>query len=187
MKKTKRRSVAVPKKTIRLPKKAGIPLVKLMSVYRSHVKELHSRTKPVTISQTTQTIGTDNSWFNAQIIPTASSWVPVTNTNYVWYSGDLTRDNAIISKTFQISGRISSATLFLSVDNYATVIINGVPLVFDGPTSGASNYNPGRTFTITRFLRRGRNDIVIIAFNYGGARSASNPAGVAARLDISLS
>ena len=95
-------------------------------------------------------------------------------------------ENAIISKTFTLSQRrsILSASLFLSVDNYAVVIINGVPLLFHGPTNATSNFNPGRTFNIRRFLRRGRNDIVIIAFNFGGARSASNPAGVAARLRI---
>ncbi|NEW07576.1 hypothetical protein GK047_16335 [Paenibacillus sp. SYP-B3998] len=82
---------------------------------------------------------------------------------------------------------ILAASLFLSVDNYAVVIINGVPLLFDGPTNTPLNFNPGRTFNVRQFLCRGRNDIVIIAFNFGGPRSPSNPAGVAARLNIRLS
>jgi hypothetical protein len=183
----KRRSAAIPKKVIRLPKSAGMSRSKAMSLYRDHVKKLHTHQKPVFISQQRTTIiGTDNSWFNAQTIPRDPAWVQVNNANYVWYSGNLSSDNAIISKTFVLSQRrsILSASLFLSIDNYAVVIINGVPLLFDGPTNSPSNFNPGRTFNIRRFLRRGRNDIVIIGFNFGGPRSASNPAGVAARLRI---
>jgi hypothetical protein len=182
----RRQSAAIPKRIIRLPKSAGMSRSKVMSLYRDHVKKLHAHQAPVFISQITTVIGTNNSWFNAQIIPRDPAWVQVNNANYVWYSGNLSSENAIISKTFTLSQRrsILRANLFLSVDNYAVVIINGVPLLFDGPTNATSNFNPGRTFNVRRFLRRGRNDIVIIAFNFGGARSASNPAGVAARLRI---
>ncbi|NOU92025.1 hypothetical protein GC093_02080 [Paenibacillus sp. LMG 31456] len=188
MKSVRPSSAAIPKKAVRLPKSAGMPKSKVMSIYRAHVKQMQS-TKPVLISQTSTIIGTDNSWFNAQIIPRDPSWVAVNNASYVWYSGNLSSSNAIISKTFSLSLRrnILAATLFLSVDNFAVVIINGVPLLFDGPTTATSNFNPGRTFNIRRFLRKGRNDIVIIAFNANGARSQDNPAGVAARLNINLS
>jgi hypothetical protein len=184
----KPRSAAVPKKNAPLRKKSGISKASVMSIYKAHVRQLE-KTKPVLISQVTTTIGTDNSWFNAQIIPRDPSWVEVSNANYVWYSGNLNSSNAIISKAFTLSQRrnILSASLFLSVDNFAVVIINGVPLLFDGPTDATSNFNPGRTFNIRRFLRKGRNDIVIIAFNDNGNRSQTNPAGVAARLTINLS
>jgi hypothetical protein len=182
----KNRSAAIPKKIVRLPKSAGVPKHKIMALYASHIKKLHANKKPIFINQRTVSIGTDNSWFNAQVIPRDPAWVDVPNANYVWYSGNLNSPNAIISQRFTLTTRrrILSASLFLSVDNYAVVIINGVPLLFDGPTNAPSNFNPGRTFNVTRFLRRGRNDIVIIAFNFGGDRSAQNPAGVAARLDI---
>ncbi|PZD93621.1 hypothetical protein DNH61_23690 [Paenibacillus sambharensis] len=45
----------------------------------------------------------------------------------------------------------------------------------------------GRNFNIVRFLQRGPNSIIIIAFNFGGPHNHQNPAGVAARLDIRLS
>ncbi|MCY9668159.1 hypothetical protein M5X11_25095 [Paenibacillus alginolyticus] len=101
----------------------------------------------------------------------------------------MSAENAVISTRFSLSQRraILAATLFLSVDNFAVVIINGVPVVYDAPQNTPSFYNTGRTFDVRRFLRRGRNDIVIIAFNFGGPRSDANPAGVAARLDIRLS
>jgi hypothetical protein len=93
---------------------------------------------------------------------------------------------AVISRPFTLSTRrsIQSASLFLSVDNYAIVLINGRFVVFDTPQANTSFFNPGRTFNIRRFLRRGSNDIVIIAFNFGGRRTADNPAGVAAQLSI---
>ncbi|WP_156390062.1 hypothetical protein [Paenibacillus sp. Root444D2] len=113
----------------------------------------------------------------------------MTNANYVWYSGNLSAENAVISTRFSLSQRrsILAASLFLSVDNYAVVIINGVPVVYDAPQNTPPFYNTGRTFNVRRFLRQGRNDIVIIAFNFGGPRSDAAPAGVAARLDIQLS
>ncbi|MNN52898.1 hypothetical protein D3C81_1676250 [compost metagenome] len=156
-----------------------------MEMYREQVKKFHTARTPV-ITQRTVSIGTDSSWFNAAVIDRNPDWVPVTNASYVWYSGNLSRENAIVSTRFTLSQRrrILSASLFLAVDNYATVIINGVPLVYDAPTNQTSNFNPGRTFNIGSFLRRGRNDVVIIAFNFEGARTPANPAGVAARLDI---
>lgn len=185
----KQRIAGKPTRIVRLPKSAGLPRAKAMLLYRAQLKKFHKPGSGAFISQRTVSIGTDNSWFNAQIIPRDPAWVPVTNANYVWYSGNLNSENAIISQRFTLSQRraILSASLFLSVDNYAVVIINGVPLLFDGPQNTPSFYNPGRTFDVRRFLRRGRNDVVIIAFNFGGPRSAAMPAGVAARFDIRLS
>lgn len=185
----KQRIAGVPMKIVRLPKSAGISKTKAMLLYHAQIKKHNRLGAGRFLSQRTISIGTDNSWFNAQIIPRDPAWVPVTNANYVWYSGNLSSDNAIISTRFTLSQRrnILRASLFLSVDNYAVVIINGVPLVFDGPQNTPSFFNPGRTFNVRQFLRRGRNDIVIVAFNFGGPRSATNPAGVAARLDVQLS
>ncbi|MEI7026426.1 hypothetical protein [Paenibacillus sp. y28] len=185
MSSVKRRSKAIPAKVIRLPRSAGISTAKAMAIYRAQVKR---NLTPVLINQRNVSIGTNNSWFNAQVIARDPAWVDVPGASYVWYSGNLSSENAIISRRFTLSpGRsILSASLFLSVDNYAVVIINGVPLLFDGPQNTPSFFNPGRSFNIRGFVRRGRNDIVIIAFNFGGARSPSNPAGVAARLDFRL-
>lgn len=174
---------------IKLPKSAGMPKCEAMKLYRAQLRKYHNTGSGNFITQRTVSIGTDNSWFNAQVINRDPAWVSVPNANYVWYSGNLNSENAIISTRFTLSQRraILSASLFLSVDNYAVVIINGVPLVFDGPQNTPSFYNTGRTFDVINFVRRGRNDIVIIAFNFGGQRSAANPAGVAARLDLRLS
>lgn len=186
----KQRIAGKPSRIVRLPKSAGLPKMKAMQLYRAQLKKHNNlgagRLFP---SQRIISIGTDNSWFNAQVIPRDPAWIPVTNANYVWFSGNLSSENAVISTRFTLSQRraILSASLFLSVDNFAVVVINGVPVVYDAPQNTPSFYNTGRSFNVRRFLRRGRNDIVIIAFNFGGPRSVSNPAGVAARLDIRLS
>ncbi|WP_248928525.1 hypothetical protein [Paenibacillus hamazuiensis] len=185
----KQRYAAFPKKIIRLPKSAGMPRSKVMAIYRERIKKHRAQPAPIVISQRNVVIGTDNTWFNAQTIDRNPAWVQVDNARYVWSARNLSSQTAIISRTFRLSTRrsILSGRLFLSVDNYATVIINGLIVQFDDPQANTSFFNPGRTFNITRFLRRGRNDIVIIAFNFGGDRSPSNPAGVAARLNIRLS
>ncbi|UKS25648.1 hypothetical protein LOZ80_29440 [Paenibacillus sp. HWE-109] len=173
----------------RLPKSAGMPKAKALLLYHARVKKHSQLGAGRLVAQRTVSIGTDTSWFNAQIIARNPAWVDVPGANYVWYSGNLSNETAIVSTRFSISQRrnILAASLFLSVDNYATVIINGVPLVYDAPQNTPAFYNTGRSFNIRQFLRRGRNDIVIIAFNANGQRTVDNPAGVAARLDIRLS
>ncbi|GFZ96849.1 hypothetical protein GCM10008018_49050 [Paenibacillus marchantiophytorum] len=149
-----------------------MPKAKALLLYHARVKKHSLSGAGRLVAQPTVSIGTDNSWFNAQII-----------------ARNLSNETAIVSTRFSISQRrnILAASLFLSVDNYATVIINGVPLVYDAPQNTPAFYNTGRSFNIRQFLRRGRNDIVIIAFNANGQRTVDNPAGVAARLDIRLS
>jgi hypothetical protein len=186
----RKRIAGKPSRIVRLTRSASIPKMKAMRLYHAQLKK-HNKpgVERLFPNQTIISIGTDNSWFNAQEISREPGWIPVTNANYVWFSGNSSSENAVISTRFSLSQRrtIRSASLSLSIDNYAVVIINGVPLVYDAPQSTPSFFNTGRRFNVGRFLRRGRNDIVIIAFNFGGPRSASNPAGVAARLDIRLS
>ena len=162
---------------------------KIMTLYRAHIKRLHARKRPVLISQRNVVIGTDDEWFNAAIIDRNPAWVPVTNASYVWNVNDLSSERAIVSTSFRLplARNILSARLFLAVDNFAIVIINGIPVINDNPQNNPAFFNPGRDMGVRRFLRRGINDIAIIAFNFGGARSAANPAGVAARLNIRLS
>lgn len=170
-------------------KSPGVTKSKAMSIYKAQVNKYHKGQAPVMISQINEVIGTDNTWFNAQTINRNPAWVNVNNARYVWSARNLSDDTAIISKRFTLSTSrsILRGRLFLSVDNYAVVIINGFIVQFDNPTQESSNFSVGRTFNIRRFLRRGTNDIVIIAFNFSGARTDANPAGVAARLNIRLS
>lgn len=183
-----RRSAAIPKKVIRLPKSSGMPRSKIMALYKSRVSRLHSQ-KTVVISQRNVVIGTDDSWINARVIERNPAWVEVNNADYVWSARNLSSQFAVISRRFNLSTRrnILAGNLFLSVDNYAVVLINGRIVVHDAPQNTPAFFNPGRNFNIVNFLRRGFNDIVIIAFNFTGPRSPSDPAGVAARLNIRLS
>jgi hypothetical protein len=136
----------------------------------------------------TQIISTDGSWVNAHEIGTERQWVkPQYGESYVWGESDEYGPAAVAAKTFKVKlKKIKHATLFLSVDNYGIVLINGVPVIIDNPQDTLAYYNPGRTFNISLFLREGENDIVIAGFNYpsNAIRSVGNPAGILARIEI---
>jgi hypothetical protein len=168
----------------------GMQRAKIMAVYQDHVQRFRNRpAKNISISQHNITIGTSDDWSNAAEISRNPAWVNVDGADYVWSSRDRNSEFAVISERFRLSQNrsIRRGSLLLAVDNYAVVLINGRIVTYDAPQAEQSFFNPGRTFNVRRYLRRGRNDIVIIAFNFGGPRSDSNPAGVAARLNIRLS
>ncbi|KOR76861.1 hypothetical protein [Paenibacillus solani] len=144
---------------------------------------------PVVISQRTRRISTNRNWVNALEIERNPAWVaPQAGESYVWGRNDPTGPAAVVARRFTIRDDIERASLFLAVDNFAIVLINGRSVVIDNPQGNVSFFNPGRTFNIRRFLRRGTNDIVIAAFNFpsNANRSVDNPAGVLARIEIEL-
>ncbi|CAN7197801.1 hypothetical protein LJR153_000543 [Paenibacillus sp. LjRoot153] len=136
----------------------------------------------------TKIISTDSSWVNAIEIAPFPTWVqPRAGEYYVWGANDPYGPAAVVAKTFKVDWKkIKKATLFLSVDNYAIVLINGVPVVIDRPQDTFAFFNPGRTFHIEPFLNQGENDIVIAGFNSpsNANRSQGNPAGILARIEI---
>ncbi|RIX46557.1 hypothetical protein D3P08_26065 [Paenibacillus nanensis] len=145
--------------------------------------------RPYVISQATRTISTNRDWVNALEIARNPAWVaPRAGESYVWGRNDPNGPAAVVARRFRINNAVRRASLFLAVDNFAIVLINGRPVVIDNPQANVSFFNPGRTFNIRRFLRRGNNDIVIAAFNFpsNANRSESNPAGVLARISIEL-
>lgn len=145
--------------------------------------------KPVVITQRTRTISTNRTWVNALEIERNSAWVaPLLGESYVWGRNDPNGPAAVVARRFTIRDDIRSARLFLSVDNFAIVLINGRSVVIDNPQGNVSFFNPGRSFNIRRFLRRGTNDIVIAAFNFpsNANRSEIDPAGVLARIEINI-
>lgn len=134
-------------------------------------------------------ISTDRTWVNAFEIAPFPTWVqPQFGESYVWGASDEYGPAAVVAKTFEVDWKkkIKKATLFLSVDNYGIVLINGVPVIIDAPQDTLAFYNPGRTFHIELFLRKGENDIVIAGFNSpsNANRSQGNPAGILARIEI---
>ncbi|HZG88545.1 hypothetical protein [Paenibacillus sp.] len=164
-----------------------IPRAQIMAIYREQV--LRNSKKPmksVFVSQRNFRLGTSDDWSNATEIERNPAWVDIDGADYVWSSRNLSAEVAVVSERFNLRGDIERGRLQLAVDNYAVVLINGRIVVYDEPQAQVSFFNPGRTFNVRRFLRRGRNDIVIIAFNFGGPRTADNPGGVAARLDVRL-
>jgi hypothetical protein len=136
----------------------------------------------------TQIITTKGGWVNAFEIAPFPAWVqPQPGEYYVWGENDPYGPAAVVAQTFKVhSKHIKEATLFLAVDNYAIVLINGAPVVIDPPQDTLAFYNPGRYFDIKQYLRKGYNDIVIAGFNSpsNANRSIGNPAGILARIEI---
>jgi len=188
--KTAEKSRQTLRKKVQAPaKRTGISASGVSSMLVSAQKSLNSQ-KPAVVKQTRTVIQTNSSWVNALQIDRNPAWVaPQAGGSYVWGRNDPNGPAAAVARRFLINRdieEIDSATLFLAVDNYAIVFINGRAVTIDNPQSNSSFFNPGRSFDIVRFLRRGRNDIVIAAFNFpsNADRSASNPAGVYARIDV---
>ncbi|WEK54038.1 MAG: hypothetical protein P0Y55_15975 [Candidatus Cohnella colombiensis] len=134
-------------------------------------------------------IGTDATWSNALVVTPNPAWAIIAGASFVVNAQDPANPTVVISRTFTLpeNRRIQTATLTIAVDNYASVLINGLFVVNDNPQDNPLLYNPGRTFDITRFLNRGANNIVIVANNFGGPPTPTNPVGVAARLNITTS
>jgi len=175
-----------PKAAIRR-KPPVLSRAQILSIYKEHVRKASLQSvKPVTISQRNIVIGTGSDWTNAITVQRNSAWRNIDNANYVWSQRDPNGQFAVVSRRFNLPQNrdIERGRLLLAVDNYAVVLINGRIVVYDNPQANVAFFNPGREFNIRSFLRRGRNDIVIIAFNFEGNRSSDNPAGVAARLNI---
>lgn len=163
-------------------------VAKVMRMMIAAQRSLNAQNQ-VVISQRTRRISTNRNWVNALEIERNPAWVaPQAGESYVWGRNDPNGPAAVVARRFTIRDDIERASLFLSVDNFAIVLINGRPVVIDNPQGNASFFNPGRTFNIRRFLRRGTNDIVIAAFNFpsNANRSGDNPAGVLARIEIEL-
>ncbi|GIP23532.1 hypothetical protein [Paenibacillus sp. J22TS3] len=163
-------------------------VAKVMRMMIAAQRSLNAQNQ-VVISQRTRRISTNRNWVNALEIERNPEWVaPQAGESYVWGRNDPNGPAAVVARRFTIRNDIERASLFLSVDNFAIVLINGRPVVIDNPQGNVSFFNPGRTFNIRRFLRRGRNDIVIAAFNFpsNANRSGNNPAGVLARIEIEL-
>ncbi|MCQ6564128.1 hypothetical protein [Paenibacillus mendelii] len=166
----------------------AVSVAKAMRMMIAAQRSLNAQ-KPVVISQRTRRISTDRNWVNALEIERNPAWVaPRAGESYVWGRNDPNGPAAVVARRFTIGNDIERASLFLSVDNFAIVLINGRSVVIDNPQDNVSFFNPGRSFNIRRFLRRGVNDIVIAAFNFpsNANRSANNPAGVLARIEIQL-
>ncbi|KON95846.1 hypothetical protein AF333_10475 [Aneurinibacillus migulanus] len=173
--------------------KKGTLLTKRKGVKRLlPVRKMTSLIKVVRPNATT-VIGTDESWFNAIEISRESFWVPTNTAKWVWGANDPFGAAAVVSRRFRIRRvrDVINATLFFAVDNYGVVLINGRPVINDIKQNTPRFFMNGRTIDISDFLRSGVNDIVIVGFNFGGPgtgfdlpRSATNPAGILARLTI---
>ncbi|ASS76577.1 hypothetical protein CIG75_17480 [Tumebacillus algifaecis] len=137
-------------------------------------------------------VTTDTTWDNAAST-TCNTWVnPTEGGCFIWSKDHPASMHCATYKTFNINTTkpLISATLFLAVDNYGSVFINGKTVTVDDPTPEPSNYKQGRYFIFSKedceqYFVAGQNIITILAYNYAPTGDTTdNPAGVYTSLEV---
>jgi hypothetical protein len=82
------------------------------------------------------------------------------------------------AKDFTVSGLLTAATLDLTIDNWASITINGDPVAWPYSSNQYEAYATLTPFDVTGKIRSGSNTISISAEDYGGG------SGVLARLTM---
>ena len=82
------------------------------------------------------------------------------------------------AKDFSVSGLLTAATLDLTIDNWASITINGDPVAWPYSSNQYEAYATLTPFDVTGKVRSGSNTISISAEDYGGG------SGVLARLTM---
>ena len=82
------------------------------------------------------------------------------------------------AKDFSVSGLLTAATLDLTIDNWASITINGDPVAWPYSSNQYEAYATLTPFDVTGKVRSGSNTISIYAEDYGGG------SGVLARLTM---
>jgi Bacterial lectin len=82
------------------------------------------------------------------------------------------------AKDFSVSGLLTAATLDLTIDNWASITINGDPVAWPYTSNQREAYATLTPFDVTGKIRSGSNTISIYAEDYGGG------SGVLARLTM---
>lgn len=82
------------------------------------------------------------------------------------------------AKDFSVSGLLTAATLDLTIDNWASITINGNPVTWPYSSNQWEAYATLTPFDVTSKIRSGSNTISIYAEDYGGR------SGVLARLTM---
>jgi len=119
----------------------------------------------------------------------------IQNAAWIW-APNIVPDTSLASlaeyrfkKSFQLNGTPDSGNIYIAVDDYAEVYVNGTQVGIIGSTTSQSVAGQGQTqltnFDITAYLQTGSNEIQIIAINgpdtFSGITNANysqNPAGV---------
>jgi len=135
---------------------------------------------------------TDNTWDNAADVEFSTWHKPTEGGSYIWAKDNAGSMHCATYKTFNINttNQLYSATLYLAVDNYGSIFINGMPVTVDDPTDNSANYETGRYYNFDqadceKYFVAGKNVITILAYNYAPTgNTAGNPAGVYASLQV---
>lgn len=148
--------------------------------------------KDIQQGQLVAKVTTDTTWNNAAAT-TCSTWItPTEGGNYIWSKDNPASIHCATYQTFQINttNPLIHADLFLAVDNYGSIFINGKPVTVDDPTEDVTNYKNGRYYIFSKedceqYFVAGQNIITILAYNYApSGDTTDNPAGVYATLAV---
>jgi len=106
---------------------------------------------------------------------------PLGRAQWVWDKADdgKTRFTCAVRKTFTLDGEVRGARALVTADNYYELLVNGTSLGNDIDREDA-HWNKVKAHDIARFLRPGRNAVVVRGVNYAG------PGAVLAAVSIQL-
>jgi hypothetical protein len=106
---------------------------------------------------------------------------------WIWSSSCTATDSESHSftKTFQVNGPVTSASLGFAADNFGTATING-HVVLSELGDGGWNFRDWQSADVTQYVHSGTNTIVVTAQNMpnGSSPGWGNPAGAAANLSV---
>lgn len=125
---------------------------------------------------------------NAVYCNKATFWsADIQGAGWMWKSADPSRSSSeevhTFTRTVNIPGAPSSATLRIAVDDYFTVFINGADAQCSASETTSSRETQ-KACNVYKNLRTGNNELKIIARNKGTVGSDSNPAGLLFALDV---
>ena len=120
-----------------------------------------------------QTIYSDGSWSNAVVCTYSPPTNPISGAQWIWQSG--WPGSCTVSKTINIDGSISSASINIAVDNYYILYINGSEV---GRKDSDPSWTRVDTFDIRSYLHDGSNTVSVNGWN------EYNQVGISVKIQI---
>lgn len=116
------------------------------------------------------------------------SWVTLPGATWIWHEANVSNPESdqtdIFTKTINITGAVTSASLEIAADNGYIVEINGNEVV--NKISDENSFGAIASYDVSSYLNSGSNTLKITAKNFAlaGSNSESNPAGIIYKLSI---
>lgn len=126
----------------------------------------------------------------------ALPWIEIEGATWITYDFEVfaPSDNSwyVYKKSFEIPGKVVSATMYITADNAYMLHVNGRLVGRDGnlyqpsPETDPKNWQSVEEYDVTKALREGNNNVVVYVRNYGMTDGIwqKNPTGLIFKIDI---